>query len=44
MARWPSGFAVNRLNLEHFLEDCVEQRLIQNSIAAADLFHPSTLD
>ena len=41
---WPSGFAVNRLNLERFMEDCVEQRLIQNSIAAADLFHPSTLD
>jgi 4,5-dihydroxyphthalate decarboxylase len=41
---WPSGFAVNRVNLERFLEDCVDQHLIERPLAASELFHPSTLD
>ncbi|WP_285362895.1 hypothetical protein [Microbacterium sp. LMC-P-041] len=41
---WPRGIAANRLNLERFVDDMVDQGLIPELISIEDLFHPSTHD
>lgn len=41
---WTTGLAVNRKNLEHFIEYMVDQRLIDRPIALEQLFHASVLD
>lgn len=39
---WPSGLRANRINLERFVEDMVEQKLISRPIETSMLFHEST--
>ena len=39
---WPDGIAANRLNLERFIADLVDQKLIDRPLAVEELFHPST--
>lgn len=39
---WPRGIAANRVNLERFIDDMVEQKLIPEPLSVEDLFHPST--
>lgn len=39
---WPSGIAANRVNLERFIEDMVDQGLIKMPLEVDDLFHTST--
>ncbi|WP_052493415.1 hypothetical protein [Rhodococcus sp. MEB064] len=41
---WPRGLAANRVNLERFVDDMVEQGLIPEPLAVEDLFHHSTHD
>lgn len=41
---WKTGFAANRTNLQFFLDDCLDQGLLSQPMAAESLFHPSTLD
>ena len=41
---WPRGIAANRVNLERFIDDMVEQKLIPEPLSVEDLFHPSTHD
>ncbi|HEX4040510.1 MAG TPA: hypothetical protein VHY10_02330 [Xanthobacteraceae bacterium] len=38
---WPSGLAANRVNLEHFTENMVDQGLLKEPLPIDDLFHPS---
>jgi 4,5-dihydroxyphthalate decarboxylase len=40
---WPSGIMANRANLEIFVEDMVDQQLIDRLIPIEQLFCPSTL-
>lgn len=41
---WTSGLKVNRRNLEHFMENMVDQGLVQRPIPIDELFHASVLD
>jgi len=41
---WPNGLAANRSNLERFISDMVDQKLIAKPLAVEELFHPSTHD
>jgi 4,5-dihydroxyphthalate decarboxylase len=41
---WPSGFAVNKPNLDWFIDYMADQALLENRIEATRLFHPSVLD
>lgn len=41
---WPSGLAANRKNLELFIDDMVDQKLIDRVIPVEQLFHESTID
>lgn len=41
---WPSGLEANRTNLEFFIDDMVDQRLIERPPPIDQLFHASTLD
>jgi 4,5-dihydroxyphthalate decarboxylase len=40
---WVSGLKANRANLEHFVDDMVDQKLIDKPVPMDRLFHPSTL-
>lgn len=39
---WASGLKANRKNLEHFIDDMVDQKLLDEAISIEALFHPST--
>ena len=41
---WTTGFSANRQNLQFFLDDCLDQGLLNKPMTPQDLFHPSTLD
>jgi 4,5-dihydroxyphthalate decarboxylase len=41
---WTSGLKANRVNLQHFMENMVDQGLVEKSLPIEDLFHPSVLD
>ena len=41
---WPSGIEANRLNLQHFIDDMVDQGLIERPLSVEQLFHESTLN
>jgi 4,5-dihydroxyphthalate decarboxylase len=41
---WPSGLKNNRMNLEHFMENMLDQGLLKEPIPIDDLFHPSVRD
>lgn len=41
---WPSGFKVNRGNLERFMDDMVDQQLIPKPLPVGQLFHSSVVD
>ncbi len=41
---WPSGLAANRINLERFIADMVDQTLLPRPLAVEDLFHASVLE
>jgi 4,5-dihydroxyphthalate decarboxylase len=41
---WTAGLAANRANLERFIADLVDQRLIERPVAVESLFHASVLD
>ena len=41
---WTAGLAANRANLERFIADLVDQRLLARPVAPASLFHESVLD
>ena len=41
---WPSGLKANRTNLELFIEDMVDQKLIERPVPVDQLFDTSTLD
>jgi len=40
---WPSGIRANRANLERFIDDMMDQGLIERRLALDELFHVSTL-
>lgn len=41
---WPSGLQINRVNLEHFMENMIDQGLLKEPFPIDDLFHPSVRD
>jgi 4,5-dihydroxyphthalate decarboxylase len=41
---WPSGLEANRRNLQYFIEDMVDQGLIEQPLRVEQLFHESTRD
>jgi 4,5-dihydroxyphthalate decarboxylase len=38
---WPSGLKINRVNLDHFMENMIDQGLLKTPIPIDELFHPS---
>jgi 4,5-dihydroxyphthalate decarboxylase len=40
---WTEGLAANRANLERFIDDMVDQRLLEKPVAVDSLFHASVL-
>lgn len=41
---WPSGLKINRVNLDHFMENMIDQGLLKKPIPIDELFHPSVRD
>lgn len=41
---WTSGLKANRVNLEHFMENMVDQGLLKKPMPIDELFHPSVRD
>jgi 4,5-dihydroxyphthalate decarboxylase len=41
---WTAGLKANRANLDTFIADMVDQRLLERAVPAASLFHASVLD
>lgn len=41
---WTAGLRANRANLERFIADMADQRLLERPVPVESLFHPSVLD